>query len=65
LAITISNHATVFDLKAKYTEAEGSEKFSADLLRMFFMGKDMKDNDKLYKYKIANDLTLQAMVKVI
>jgi hypothetical protein len=65
LTITISNHATILDLKAKYTELEGSEKFSADLLRIFFMGKDLKDNDKLYKYKITNDLTLQAMVRVI
>lgn len=44
--------ATTFDLKATYAEKANNAEVVAEKLRLFYMGKDMKDDLKLYSFKL-------------
>ena len=58
IAVDISNMATTYDLKEKYAAAANNDEVRADKLRLFYMGRDMKDDQKLYTFKLQSDMTI-------
>ena len=59
-ALNISNLTKVKDLKAKIAK---SEKVKAANIRLFCLGKELKDDLFLYSYDMVDELTVQAMIK--
>jgi hypothetical protein len=55
----MSNHATIAALKQNYIEKIGGEEDkTVEQLRMFYMGKELKDDLFLYSYDICENLTI-------
>jgi len=55
----MSNHATISALKQHYIDKiGGGEDKTVDQLRMFYMGKELKDDLFLYSYEISENLTI-------
>lgn len=59
---------SIIDLKKKYVEIlESKELTKGDVndqsLRMFAMGKELKDDLFIYSYDIMNESTIQVMIR--
>lgn len=63
--LSITNQLAVTGFKQKYIEELGAD--GADLapsqLRMFAMGKELKDDLFIYSYDILNESTVQVMIR--
>ena len=64
----MSNLINIIDLKKKYVELLNSKELSkgeieAQNLRMFAMGKELKDDLFVYSYDIMNESTIQVMIR--
>ena len=62
-SISVSNLLTICDLKKKYLEACGDATLRPEQLRLFCLGKELKDEMCLYSYDIIDEMTIQAMIK--
>ena len=60
-----SNLMSILDFKKLYitTLKDNGEGLTADKLRMFAMGKELKDDLFLYSYDILDESTVQVMIK--
>lgn len=64
----LSNFMSIIDLKKKYVELLESKELTkgdveAQNLRMFAMGKELKDDLFIYSYDIMNESTIQVMIR--
>jgi hypothetical protein len=59
----MSNKALVLDVKEQYLKAaEMTEKKVGDI-RLFSLGKELKDDLFMYSYDISDDVVMQVMIK--
>ena len=60
-----SNGMQISDFKQMYIDAleEKGEPITSDNLRLFAMGKELKNDLHIYSYDIMNESTVQAMIK--
>ena len=60
-----SNNLSISEFKQSYIEALGDKGtgISTNNLRMFAMGKELKDDLFIYSYDIMDESTVQAMIK--
>ncbi len=67
--LELSNLMSIIDLKKTYLELLKSKELSTDLdldssrIRMFAMGKELKDDLFVYSYDIINESTVQVMFR--
>lgn len=64
----LSNLLSIIDLKKQYVELLNSKELTkgeveASSLRMFAMGKELKDDLFIYSYDIMNESTIQVMIR--
>lgn len=60
---TLSNKASVEQVKLQYLTEVGLDGTSLEKIRLFCLGKELKDDLFLYSYDIGDDLVMQAMIK--
>jgi hypothetical protein len=58
-----SNLLPVLDFKGMYVEELNDPEVSVDNIRMFAMGKELKDDLWMFSYDIINESTVQVMIK--
>lgn len=65
VTIETNNLTSIGDFKKKYVEELGDkgDGISQEQIRMFAMGKELKDDFFIYSYDIMNESTVQAMIK--
>ena len=68
MQLEISNQATILEMKELFSHAcNQRKKYEQDLLpeyiRCFCMGKELQNNLHVYSYDIADQMTVQALVK--
>lgn len=64
--LSVSNLLSIADFKQMYIaklEADGAEGLTVDNVRMFCLGKELKDDLFLYTYDILDEMTVQVMFK--
>lgn len=54
---------SVPEFKQKYIEKVGDPTLKPEHLRMFCLGKELKDDLFLFSYDIIDEMTVQAMIK--
>lgn len=59
----VSNHTKIHDLKTSYIETLGDKDLKVENIRMFCLGKELKDELCIYSYDISDEMTVQAMFK--
>lgn len=59
----MSNHITIHDLKVKYIETTEDKEIKVENIRMFCLGKELKDELCIYHYDIKDEMIVQAMFK--
>ena len=62
-SLAVSNLLSVLDFKKKYIEKSGDATLKPEHLRLFCLGKELKDDLYLYSYDIIDEMTIQAMIK--
>lgn len=50
--LSLSNYSTVANLKELYAEKAKHDDIKSDNIRLFYMGKEIKDDDELHTYNI-------------
>ena len=55
--------ATIAELKMMYVSTVNKPDILPHHLRMFYMGKELKDDLHVYSYDMREDLTIQCLVK--
>jgi hypothetical protein len=61
--IKVSNKALVLDVKQQYlTQANVTDKQVSDI-RLFCLGKELKDDLFMYSYDIVDEVVMQVMIK--
>lgn len=63
VTLTVSNLLSILEFKEKYLEKLGDANLKPDNLRMFCLGKELKDDQFLYSYDIIDEMTIQVMYK--
>ena len=63
--MSISNLVSIVEFKQSYIEKLGAqaEGLKVENVRMFCLGKELKDDLFLYTYDIADEMTVQVMIK--
>ena len=65
--LDVSNLLQISEFKVKYALELNDEEITSDncleKIRMFAMGKELKDDLFIYSYDIMNESTVQAMIK--
>ena len=59
----LSNYTSISEFKEKYTAKINDSSLKAENIRMFCMGKELKDELFLYSYDIVDEMTVQVMFK--
>jgi hypothetical protein len=57
----ISSLMSIRDLKQKYIDKLGE--FRLEDIRLFYAGKELKEDLFIYSYDIKDEMTIQAMIK--
>ena len=60
--IKISNLSKIRDLKSTFI-SESQKTIDVEDVRLFYMGKELKNDFCIYSYDIMDEMTIQAMVK--
>ena len=60
---TVSNLILVLDFKKKFIEKLDDKNLKIENVRMFCLGKELRDDLFLYSYDIIDDMAIQAMFK--
>ena len=63
IALAVSNYLSVVELKQAYLNKINEKDRKIENLRLFCMGKELKDDLFLYSYEIPDEMVLQAMYK--
>lgn len=58
-----SNLVSVLDFKEAYLNKINEREMKTDNIRMFCLGKELKDDLFLYSYDIVDEMVLQVMYK--
>lgn len=61
--MNVSNKISVSELKLKYLAERVQEGIGLENIRIFCLGKELKDDLFLYSYEIADGIVMQAMIK--
>ena len=61
--LQISNLLPIVDFKKEYITQLGDPEVSLEGVRLFAMGKELKEELWIYSYDIMNESTVQAMIK--
>jgi hypothetical protein len=63
--VAVSNLVTVMDFKQMYINklGESGVGMSVEGIRMFCLGKELKDELFLYSYDLVDEMTVQVMIK--
>ena len=63
--LQVSNLLSIIEFKKLYIDKLGSagEGMTVENMRMFCLGKELKDDLFLYSYDIADEMTVQVMIK--
>jgi hypothetical protein len=61
--MTVSNLLSILEFKLKYIENLKDKNLRLEQLRMFCLGKELKDELYLFSYDIVDEMTIQAMIK--
>jgi hypothetical protein len=61
--MTVSNLLSILEFKLKYIENLKDKNLRLEQLRMFCLGKELKDELYLFSYDIIDEMTIQAMIK--
>lgn len=59
----VTNTISIVAFKQMYIDKIGDPKIKAENVRMFCLGKELKDENFLYSYDIVDEITVQAMFK--
>ena len=63
VTLEITNLMSILDFKQAYINEVNDTELSTDKLRMFAMGKELKDDLFVYSYDIMNESTVQVMIR--
>lgn len=63
IVLATTNTISVLDFKQMYLDKVGDKECKADNIRMFCLGKELKDDLFLYSYDIVDEVVLQVMYK--
>jgi hypothetical protein len=61
--MNVSNKLSVSELKQKYLAERAQDGVGLENIRIFCLGKELKDDLFLYSYEIADGIVMQAMIK--
>jgi len=61
--MNVSNKFSVSELKQKYLAERAQDGVGLENIRIFCLGKELKDDLFLYSYEIADGIVMQAMIK--
>jgi hypothetical protein len=61
--LQISNLLSIVDFKKEYISQLGEDGITMENVRLFAMGKELKEELWIYSYDIMNESTVQAMIK--
>lgn len=61
--MNVSNKLSVSKLKQKYLAERAQDGVGLENIRIFCLGKELKDDLFLYSYEIADGIVMQAMIK--
>ena len=61
--LNFSNLLSIVDFKSMYVGELNDPDVTIDKIRMFAMGKELKDDLFIYSYDIINESTVQVMIK--
>lgn len=61
--LNMSNLMSIVDFKTMYVNELNDPDVTLDKIRMFAMGKELKDDLFIYSYDIINESTVQVMIK--
>lgn len=63
--MSVSNVVSIQDFKQMYLDklGEGGKDLAVVNIRMFCLGKELKDDLFLYSYDIMDEMTVQVMIK--
>ena len=61
--LEISNLMPISDFKKEYIAQLKDDSVTAENVRLFAMGKELKDELWIYSYEMMNESTVQAMIK--
>lgn len=63
IAVEVSNHETIRTFKERFIAKAGDSTLKPENVRMFCLGRELKDDYSLFAYDIVDDMTVQAMIK--
>ena len=61
--MNVSNKLSVAELKLQYLGERAQEGVGLENIRIFCLGKELKDDLFLYSYEIADGIVMQVMIK--
>ena len=61
--VITSNKSKVSEVKQSYLEMCEASNVPLENIRLFCLGKELKDDMNLYHYDVVNDVVMQAMIK--
>ena len=63
--IAVSNLVSILEFKQMYINKVGSEAegLKVEAIRMFCLGKELRDELFLYTYDLVDEMTVQVMIK--
>lgn len=61
--LSASNLVTISEFKQMYIDKLNDANIKVENIRMFCLGKELKDELFLYTYDIFDDMTVQVMIK--
>lgn len=61
--LSVSNMISILELKQKYIDQLPEKGLKPSNLRLFCLGKELKDDLFIYSYDIVDEVTVQAMIK--
>ena len=61
--LTASNLLSIAEFKQMYVQKVGAEDLKVENIRMFCLGKELRDELFLYSYDLADEMTVQVMIK--
>jgi hypothetical protein len=61
--MAVSNLLSILEFKHKYLEKVTDKSLKPENLRMFCLGKELKDDLFLYSYDIVDEMAIQVMYK--
>ena len=61
--LSVSNLTSIIQFKQLYIDKIGDKELKPENIRLFCLGKELKDEMYLYSYDLMDDITVQALIK--